>query len=103
MCFRMVGDDRASMVGHPVWCTHWSPARRDRHWWSDSGRSYDGLHRGNPVQQAAAMSLVIVAGSALIGAWNYGRAGFVKGKAALAFSWTGILGSWIGAYGNSLV
>ena len=58
---------------------------------------------GIPVQQAAAMSLVIVAGSALFGAWDYGRAGFVKGKAALAFSWTGILGSWIGAYGNSLV
>jgi uncharacterized membrane protein YfcA len=57
---------------------------------------------GIPVQQATAMSLVIVAGSALFGSWDYGRAGLVKGKAALAFSWTGILGSWIGAYGNSL-
>ena len=57
---------------------------------------------GIPVQQAPAMSLVIVACSALFGSWDYGRAGLVKGKAALAFSWAGILGSWIGAYGNSL-
>ncbi len=58
---------------------------------------------GIPVQQAAAMSLVIVAASALLGAWEYGRIGQIKTKAALAFSWTGIAGSWAGAYAHRLV
>lgn len=58
---------------------------------------------GVPVQQAAAMSLVIVAASALLGAWEYGRIGQIKVKAALAFSWTGMIGSWGGAYAHRLV
>jgi uncharacterized membrane protein YfcA len=37
---------------------------------------------GIPVQQAAAMSLIIVATSSLLGAWEYGRQGQVKAKAA---------------------
>ncbi|MBK9112364.1 MAG: hypothetical protein IPM88_11970 [Nitrospira sp.] len=44
---------------------------------------------GIPMQQAAAMSLIIVATSSLLGAWEYGRQGQVKAKAVLAFSWTG--------------
>lgn len=58
---------------------------------------------GVPVQQAAAMSLVIVTASALLGAWEYGRIGQIKTRAALAFSWTGIVGSWAGAYAHRLV
>ena len=55
---------------------------------------------GMTVQEAAAISLVVVAVSSLFGAWDYGRLGEVKGKATLAFSWTGIVGAWLGAYGN---
>ncbi len=58
---------------------------------------------GIPVQQAAGMSLVIVAASALLGVWEYGRIGQIKTKAALAFSWTGMIGSWAGAYAHKLV
>lgn len=58
---------------------------------------------GIPVQQAAAMSLVIVATSALLGAWEYSRIGQIKAEAALAFSWTGMIGSWGGAYAHKLV
>src|SRR5574340_8351 len=58
---------------------------------------------GIPVQQAAAMSLMIVAASSLLGAWEYGRRGLVKTKAAAAFSWTGMIGSWGGAFGHRLV
>ena len=58
---------------------------------------------GIPMQQAAAMSLIIVATSSLLGAWEYGRQGQVKAKAALAFSWTGAIGSWAGAFGHRLV
>lgn len=58
---------------------------------------------GIPVQQAAAMSLVIVAASALLGAWEYGRIGQIKTKAVLAFSSTGIVGSWVGANAHRLV
>ena len=43
---------------------------------------------GLSMQQAAAMSLMIVATSSLVGAWEYGRQGMVKPKAAAAFSWT---------------
>jgi uncharacterized membrane protein YfcA len=57
---------------------------------------------GIPMQQAAAMSLMIVAASALLGAWEYGRQGLVKTKAAAAFSWTGMIGSWGGAFGHRL-
>lgn len=58
---------------------------------------------GIPVRQAAAMSLMIVATSSLLGAWEYGRHGLVKPKAAAAFSWTGMAGAWAGAFGHHLV
>lgn len=57
---------------------------------------------GIPFQEAAAMSLMIVAASALLGAWEYGRQGLVKINAAAAFSWTGMIGSWGGAFGHRL-
>jgi uncharacterized protein len=49
---------------------------------------------GVSVQQAAAMSLIIVAISSLVGAWEYNREGFVKIKAAAVFGWAGMLGAW---------
>ena len=55
---------------------------------------------GVTVQEAAAMSLVVVAISSLFGTWEYSRAGQVKGKAMVAFTWTGMLGAWGGAYGH---
>ncbi|MCC7471940.1 sulfite exporter TauE/SafE family protein [Candidatus Nomurabacteria bacterium] len=58
---------------------------------------------GMSMQQAAAMSLMIVATSSLVGAWEYGRRGLVKTKAAAAFSWTGMVGSWGGAFGHRLI
>jgi hypothetical protein len=58
---------------------------------------------GVPVQRATAMSLVIVAASALLGMWEYGKIGQIKAQAALAFSWTGMIGSWGGAYAHKLV
>ena len=58
---------------------------------------------GIPVQQAAAMSLMIVATSSMFGAWEYGRQGLVRAKAAAAFSWTGAIGSWGGAFGHRVV
>ncbi|MCC2641547.1 MAG: conserved rane protein of unknown function [Nitrospira sp.] len=57
---------------------------------------------GIPLQQATAMSLIIVAASSLLGAWEYGRQGFIRTKAAAAFSWTGMIGSWGGAFGHRL-
>ncbi len=58
---------------------------------------------GLSMQQAAAMSLMIVSTSSILGAWEYGRRGLVNTKAAAAFGWTGILGSWGGAFGHRLV
>ena len=58
---------------------------------------------GIPMQQAAAMSLIIVAISSLVGAWEYSREGFVKIKAAAVFGWAGMLGAWGGALGHRLV
>ena len=55
------------------------------------------------VQEATAMSLVVVGASALIGVYEYGRAGAVRVKAALVFSSTGAMGAWLGASGNQLV
>jgi len=58
---------------------------------------------GIPVQQAAAMSLMIVAASAFVGAWEYGRQGLVKTNVAAAFTWTGMVRSWGGgAFGHRL-
>jgi len=53
--------------------------------------------------EAAAMSLVIVAASAWLGVWEYGRLRLIEPRAAAAFSSTGVLGSWAGAYGHGLV
>lgn len=58
---------------------------------------------GVTVQEAAAMSLVVVAASSLYGTWEYSRAGQVQVKATLAFMWTGMLGAWGGAYGHHLI
>ena len=58
---------------------------------------------GTPVREATAMSLAIVASSALFGVWEYGRAGDVRAKAALVFSGTGAAGAWGGAYVHQLV
>jgi uncharacterized protein len=58
---------------------------------------------GVTVQEAAAMSLVVVAASSMFGTWEYGRAGQVKVKATLAFTWTGVFGAWGGAYGHHLI
>jgi uncharacterized membrane protein YfcA len=58
---------------------------------------------GMNVQQAVAMSLVVVAISTTLGAYEYGRAGLVNIKAALAFSWSGIIGAWFGAYGHQWI
>jgi uncharacterized protein len=58
---------------------------------------------GVTVQEAAAMSLVVVATSSLLGTWEYGRAAQVKVKATVAFTWTGMLGAWGGAYGHHLI
>ena len=58
---------------------------------------------GVTVQEAAAISLIVVAISSLFGTWDYGRRGEVRGKATIAFSWTGIGGAWLGAYGNHLL
>ncbi|BFU94869.1 MAG: UPF0721 transmembrane protein [Nitrospira sp.] len=58
---------------------------------------------GVPVKEAAAMSLVIVGASAWLGMWEYSRLGLVRPKAAVAFSGTGSIGSWLGAYGHELV
>ncbi len=58
---------------------------------------------GTTVRDATAMSLLIVGVSALLGVWEYGRAGEVRGKAALVFSGTGAVGAWAGAYAHQLV
>ncbi|HEU4685460.1 MAG TPA: sulfite exporter TauE/SafE family protein [Nitrospira sp.] len=58
---------------------------------------------GMTVQEAAAMSLVVVAASSLFGTWTFARAGEVNGRATLAFSWTGMIGAWVGAYGHHVI
>ena len=58
---------------------------------------------GVPVQNATAMSLVVVGYSALFGAWQENRQGKVRGLAAVLFSSTGIVGALIGAHGHELV
>src|SRR5215469_2550258 len=58
---------------------------------------------GLTVQEAAAVSLVVVAVSTLFGTWEYARAGQVIGKATLAFTWTGMVGAWGGAYGHHVI
>lgn len=58
---------------------------------------------GVPVQEATVTSLIVVGYSALFGAWRKSRENHVKGKAALVFSATGLVGAWIGALGHALM
>ena len=58
---------------------------------------------GATARDATAMSLMIVGASALLGVWEYRRAGEVRVKAALVFSGTGAVGAWGGAYAHQLV
>jgi len=58
---------------------------------------------GVRVQPAAAVSLVVVAGSALLGVYQRRNSGEVRVKAALIFSATGAVGAWIGASGHRFV
>ena len=58
---------------------------------------------GVRVQPAAAISLVVVAGSALLGVYQRRASGEVKVKAALIFSATGAVGAWGGAFGHQFV
>ncbi len=56
---------------------------------------------GVPVQEATVISLVVVGYSALFGAWRKSREHHVKGRAALVFSATGLIGAWVGALWHS--
>ncbi len=58
---------------------------------------------GIPVQNATAMSLVVVGYSSLFGAWKESRHQQVHGISALLFSATGMIGAWVGAQGHQLV
>jgi hypothetical protein len=58
---------------------------------------------GVPVQNATAMSLIVVGYSALFGAWQESRHKRVHVPAALVFSLTGMIGAWVGAQGHPLV
>ncbi len=58
---------------------------------------------GIPVQNASAMSLIVVGYSALFGAWQEYRHKRVHIPTALVFSLTGVIGAWIGAHGHQLV
>jgi uncharacterized membrane protein YfcA len=55
---------------------------------------------GVSVQAAAAISLVVVALSALLGVYQRRESGQVKLKAAVIFSITGVMGAWTGAFGH---
>lgn len=58
---------------------------------------------GESAQAAAAMSLVVVALSALLGVYQRRASGEVRVKAALIFSATGVVGAWGGAVGHRFV
>ena len=58
---------------------------------------------GVTMQSAAAISLAVVAVSALLGVYQRRESGEVKVKAAVIFSVTGAVGAWGGAYGHRLV
>jgi hypothetical protein len=58
---------------------------------------------GLKVQPATALSLVVVAASALIGLYQRRQSGEVKLKPALIFSVTGAAGAWVGAFGHRFV
>ena len=58
---------------------------------------------GVPVQNATAMSLIVVGYSALFGAWKESRQQRVHLVSAALFSLTGMIGAWVGAHGHQLV
>ncbi len=58
---------------------------------------------GVPVQNATAMSLIVVGYSSLFGAWKESRQQQVHVVSALLFSVTGMIGAWVGAHGHQLV
>ena len=58
---------------------------------------------GVPVQNATAMSLIVVGGSSLFGAWKESRQQRVHLVSALLFSLTGMMGAWVGAHGHQFV
>ncbi|MGE0472779.1 MAG: sulfite exporter TauE/SafE family protein [Nitrospirales bacterium] len=58
---------------------------------------------GLPVQKATALSLIVVGCSALFGAWKESRHQHVHLLAAVLFSFTGMIGAWVGAHGHQLV
>jgi uncharacterized membrane protein YfcA len=58
---------------------------------------------GVPVQNATAMSLIVVGYSSLFGAWKESRQQRVHVVSALLFSLTGMIGAWVGAHGQQLV
>ncbi len=58
---------------------------------------------GVPVQNATAMSLIVVGYSALFGAWQESRQQRVHIVSALLFSMTGMIGAWVGAHGHQHV
>jgi uncharacterized membrane protein YfcA len=58
---------------------------------------------GMKVQPATALSLVVVAASALIGVYQRRQSGEVKLKPAFIFSVTGAAGAWVGALGHRFV
>lgn len=58
---------------------------------------------GLRVQEATALSLIVVGLSAGLGAVRYLKAGEVRLKAAVLFSASGSLGAWLGAFGHRMV
>jgi uncharacterized membrane protein YfcA len=58
---------------------------------------------GVEARAAAAMSLVVVAGAALVGVYQRRDSGTIKVRAALVFSTVGAIGAWAGAFGHRFV
>jgi len=58
---------------------------------------------GVPVQNATAMSLIVIGYSSLFGAWKESRQQRVHVISALLFSLTGMIGAWVGAQGHQLI
>ncbi len=58
---------------------------------------------GTSVQEAASLSLGLVAAAACVGAIESFQSGLVKVKAALLLSSTGMIGGWVGVAGHRLV
>jgi uncharacterized membrane protein YfcA len=58
---------------------------------------------GIEARAAAAMSLVVVAGAALVGVYQRRASGMIKVRAAVVFSGVGSIGAWVGAFGHRFV